>query len=377
MLPSATNHDHICIGTSPICLLEALHQASSGKRVLIVDAANKVGGAWSEFSVFGIPRAEIAPHVLLFNRETFDYFAQELGVEMTRMTPPPRYIVQTPMGPVSIPYALSPFVAYLTLPLHYVSNPQFRTNFALIREEYFGRLGSAAKQILQWGFSRRKPHVEYPVGGTLELMDQIMERLRDRGVDILLNTRVEALERRADDSIKVSWAGGESMARSVSMTRHQRISRLAANGRDAETEYLPYTYTTVHFLVTTSIAPKAAFVLAKLDPVVNLLSDLTPYTKGVPQGKRLIVVRLHRAGEKDSTEAAQIFAQLKKGGYIPPDAAMDDFAFSTYDQGRMTPKSLDNISDAFGDTVRVFRSTNFSNSIGDEIARWKKSSEGL
>lgn len=369
---SAKIFDHICIGTGPICLLEALHQAATGKRVLVLEAADKTGGAWSECSVFGLPRAEIAPHVLLFNRDTFDFFSRELGVTMKRMTPPPRYIIQSRFGPITIPYALSPFIAYFSVPLHYVRNPQFRTNFALIREEYFGRLGSAAKQLLQWGFSRKKPHIEYPVGGTVELMDRIMELLRQRGVEIRMNARVAAIERLADDAVKVSWTGGESVVKSLSMTRHQSISRLVANGHSVEVEYLPYTYTSVHFLVSTENPLKAAFILAKRDPVVNLVSDLTAYTKGVPEGKRLVVVRLHRAGEKDSKAAMEIFAQLKKGGYIPADSTMDEFAFSAYDQGRMTPKSLENISAAFGDTLRVFRSTNFSNSIGEEVARWSR-----
>lgn len=372
MTLSSGNLDHICIGTSPISLLEALHQAKEGRRVLILEAADRAGGAWGDCCVFGLPRAEIAPHVLLFNRDTFNYFVQELGVDMRRMNPPPRYIVQTPVGPLSVPYALSPFVAYFSVPLHYVRNPQFRTNFSLIREEYFGRLGSAAKQLFQWGFSRKKPFIEYPVGGTIELMDRIMGKLRDCGVEIRLNSRVEELERMSDDSIKVAWNGGKAVVRSVSMTRHQRVSRLIANGCELDIEYLPFTYTSLHFLIKSGVVPESTFIMAKRDPIVNLLSDLTPYTPGLPAGKRLVVVRLHRVGAKDAEEAASIFAHLKKGGYLPADAEMEDFAFNIYDQGRMTPKSLENISAAFGDALRVFRSTNFSNSIGEEIARWQK-----
>jgi hypothetical protein len=364
-------YNHVCIGTSPITLLEALHQANSGKNVLILEAADKVGGAWGDCCVFGLPRAEIAPHVLLFNRDTFNYFEQDLGVRMSRMTPPPRYVMQTPLGPISIPYALSPFVAYFSVPLHYVRNPQFRANFSLVREEYFGRLGSAAKQIFQWAFSRKKPFIEYPVGGTVELIDRIMEKLRERNVEIRLSSRVETIERTEDNSIRVSWNGQESVVSSVSMTRHQRVSRLIANRREVDVEYLPFTYTSIHFLISSTSASESTFILAKRDPIVNLVSDLTSYTPQLPAGKRLIVVRLHGAMDKDETEAKRIFAHLHKGGYIPTDASMDDFAFNIYQQGRMTPESLENIAKAFGEKLRVFRSTNFSNSIGDEIARWR------
>lgn len=291
---------------------------------------------------------------------------------MQRMSPPPRYIIQTVFGSLAVPYALSPFVAYFSVPLHCVKNPQFRTNFALIREEYFGRLGSAAKQLFQWAFSRTKPFIEYPVGGTLELMDCIMEKLRACSVEIRLNSRVEAIERLDDGTLRVSWAGVESIVPSVSMTRHQNIARFTARGRDVKVDYLPFTYTPVHFMVTTSRPLRAAFMMAKRDPIVNLVSDLTAYTPGLPEGKRLVVVRLHRAGAKDAREAAEVFAHLKKGGYLPDDSTMDGFEFSTYDQGRMTTESLADIASAFGDTLRVFRSTNFSNSIGEEVARWRE-----
>ncbi len=296
MSSTDTNHDLVCVGSSPICLLEALNCAKSGGRALVIDAAERIGGAWQECRVFGFARAEIAPHVLLFNRATYDFFAKDLGVKMQRMTPPPRYVVQTRFGAFWMPYALSPFIAYFSVPLHYVRNPQFRTNFPLIKEEYFGRLGDSAKQLLLWIFGRRKPHIEYPAGGTLELLDRITERLDRNKIEVRTGTPVSCLEKLDDGRVRVEWDGGSTTTRQVCITRHQSIARFKVRETLLGVGYLPFTYLSVHLLVRMATPLRAAFIMAKRDPVVNLISDLTSYMEDVPAGLRLLVLRLHAWG---------------------------------------------------------------------------------
>ena len=366
------NFDTICIGSSPICLLEALHTAECGGSALVVDAGPTLGGAWRESSEFGIKRLEIAPHILLFNRDTYDYFAAKLGVRMKRMEPPPRYVIQTGVKAFWLPYALSPLFAYLSAPLHYVSNPKFRTNFALIKEEYFGRLGESARQILQWVFASRKPHIEYPVGGTLELLDRIKEKLHEHGVHIQKKAKVQELEKGANGLVTLRWDGGEATARKVFMTRHQHISKMKAGDTCLEINYLPFSYDSVHLLVRMDRPLKAAFILAKRDPIINLISDITNYTHGVPEGCRLLVVRTHGwTSSRDEAGGAEVFQHLIKKGYLSANARLENAAFSSYQQGRMQPDDISRIEQAFTGSVHVFRSTNFSNSIGAEIPRWK------
>lgn len=243
--------DVLCIGSSPLVLLEALHQQRKGRRVVVVDAGERLGGAWKECEVFGLKRVEIAPHIMMFNRATYDYFAQELGVRMERMSPPPRYVVNTRLGQYWIPYALSPFVAYITVPLHYLTNPQFRVNFAYIKEEYFGRLGDALRQIGHWIFSRRKPHVEYPSGGTVELLDCIETQLRQAGTVIHLNTRVQSLDKMSSGQIKVRLNSGDYLAGHICMTRHQHVPEFRANDTLLEAKYDHARYTSLHFQIRT------------------------------------------------------------------------------------------------------------------------------
>ena len=41
-----TKYDLVYIGTGPILILDALNETLKGNKVIMIDSANKVGGAW-------------------------------------------------------------------------------------------------------------------------------------------------------------------------------------------------------------------------------------------------------------------------------------------------------------------------------------------
>lgn len=365
----------IVVGSSPLLLLEALHQARLGRQVTVVESSDRLGGAWGELNLFGLRRVEIAPHIVMYNRTTYDYFAKELKLNMRRMMPSPRYVWNSPIGRLWIPYALSPFVAYISAPLHYIRNKQYRANFALIREEYFGRLGHATKLLLLWIFAGRKPSIEYPMRGTLELLDRLKEQLVQAGVQVKLNTSVLSLEKTEQCAMRVQCSDDSTVtAVKVVMTRHQHIRRLTVNGNPVDSRYDSNSYTSVHLLVKTAHPSRSVFVLAKRDPLFQLYSDLTSYMDDVPPGRRVIVLRLPGGNQSGDRAAAEnLVSRLRDGGYLSADVELDDFHFSTFNQGRIRPEGLQPIEEAFGDSLIIFRSTNFSNSIGDRVTEWKSS----
>lgn len=369
--------DVVVVGSSPLLLLEALHQARLGHRVVVVESAQLVGGAWREMPLFGLRRVEIAPHIVMYNRVTYDYFAQDLKLNVQKMSPSPRYVWNSALGRLWIPYALSPFIAYVSAPLHYIRNKQYRANFALIREEYFGRLGHATKLLLLWIFAGRKPSIEYPLRGTLDLVDRIEELLKQTSVKVRLNTRVLSVEKSGKAGVQVRCSDGVTLnAKKVIMTRHQYIPRLAVDGEPVDSLYNFNSYTSVHLLVKTAHPSRSAFVLAKRDPLINLFSDLTSYMDDVPAGRRVLTLRLpHGQQANDRATAEKVVSHLRTSTYLASDAELEDFHFSVYEQGRIRPEGLAAVEAAFGDSLMIFRSTNFSNSIGDRVPEWKKSAQ--
>jgi phytoene dehydrogenase-like protein len=178
------DYDTVCIGSSPLCLLEAMHQARAGRRTLVAEETDKLGGAWRDTSVMGLRGAEVGPHIITFNADTYDFLQKDLGLEMFPLEPLPVYLIKTPLGLLRVPYHFSPFVSYLALPYHFLANAAYRARLSELKEEYFGRLRDAVRLTCRWLFSSQKPRLLYPKGGTAALMRSIMTQLESAGVEV-------------------------------------------------------------------------------------------------------------------------------------------------------------------------------------------------
>jgi len=79
-LPAVSyEYDVTVVGTSPICLLEALHHASLGKKVLLVEASNEWGGAWKSIEACGIPHVDLGCHRLGTDPQVREFFEKYIG----------------------------------------------------------------------------------------------------------------------------------------------------------------------------------------------------------------------------------------------------------------------------------------------------------
>ena len=70
--------DCLCIGTSLIISLEAIHQRKLGKDVLMVDSSNSFGGAWKTIEIDGIKDVENAIHYFTPNEKGISFLKRKL-----------------------------------------------------------------------------------------------------------------------------------------------------------------------------------------------------------------------------------------------------------------------------------------------------------
>lgn len=344
-----------------------------GQRTLVVDEADKVGGAWRECSAMGIDGVEIGPHVITFNADTYDYFARELGIEMTALHPVPVYLLKTPFGLLRLPYHLSPFVSYLAVPYHFFANAAYRARLSELREEYLGRLGDALRLTCRWLFSAQAPRLLYPRGGTVELMRSITTELEGAGVEIALGTRVQSLRRCADGSVLAELGDRTVHAGHVLMTVHQHLEKIADNVGEHALALAPRRHTILHMLIKSALPQRITFALAKRNPVFNLISKIAPYLpEPLDPDRRLLAVRLVNWDvPRDRAEVEKFVRSLRESTIIAPDAELLDFQFSEYDQTCLTRESQALVRRILGQSVTILRSTNFANSIGDQVKRWR------
>ena len=82
-----TDFDCVVVGTSPICMCEAVYKAKIGDRVLVVEKAAECGGAWKSISICGIPHVDLGCHEFGGNKQVEQFLEEYLGCKMIRNAP--------------------------------------------------------------------------------------------------------------------------------------------------------------------------------------------------------------------------------------------------------------------------------------------------
>jgi hypothetical protein len=301
--------DVICVGTSPLMIIEALHQAEGGKRTLLIDAADRCGGAWSEFQVFGLTHVEISPHFIRYDETAYNYLRNVVGLSLEPMPTGPAYLVQTPFCPVWIPYSVTPWINLLAAPLYCLRRSRSLLSWSDLSTS-LQRWKASLKSVYRQVVTGQKQICLYPPGGTLQLMNQLLAAVAQSAVTIQTRQRLESVQKDSDGELCCLVGGRELKTKRLFTTEHQQICATSAAAATAAHRSEPHDYfdnkqhTSLHLLVKTDSPPPSSFVLAKRNTLFNLLSDLTTYTPQVLAGHRLLAVRLIKNDHPDPRRMA-------------------------------------------------------------------------
>ena len=80
--------DSIIIGSSPVAITESIHLAATGKRVLVIEKNNRLGGAWSSFDLGSYKNIEYGPHTIK-PRPGLYKLLRALGIKLIKVHPFP------------------------------------------------------------------------------------------------------------------------------------------------------------------------------------------------------------------------------------------------------------------------------------------------
>ena len=83
--------DCLCLGTSILMSLEALHQVSLGKTVLMVDKDTTFGGAWKTIAIDNVTDVENAIHYFLPDEKGIKFLKEDLKLPIEPSTGKYRY----------------------------------------------------------------------------------------------------------------------------------------------------------------------------------------------------------------------------------------------------------------------------------------------
>lgn len=82
-----TDFDCVVVGTSPICMFEALYKHYTGSRVLVVEQASECGGAWKSIDICGVAHADMGCHEMGNDQRIKAFLEEHLGCKVVANAP--------------------------------------------------------------------------------------------------------------------------------------------------------------------------------------------------------------------------------------------------------------------------------------------------
>ena len=182
MTPSAdAPYDALIIGSGPICMMEALFRQLSGERVVVVDKGADPGGVWGSRRLFGVPHVEQFCHILTLHRDGYRAMQHFFPGQLTPLAHEPQYGLFSNDG-----RDVEHLFGFRSLSWHLMKRGRVSWRKSVILKP--------AIQLGDWMWRRifGFRHI-YPAHGFAALFDQILDRARDAGVEILTDTNVQDL----------------------------------------------------------------------------------------------------------------------------------------------------------------------------------------
>ncbi|MCI0381502.1 MAG: hypothetical protein L0207_00395 [Chlamydiae bacterium] len=87
--------DYVFVGSGPISILEALHKSYQGSRVLIIEEASRIGGAWKTIDICGVSNVDMGCHLIGINPSIQHFLEKYVGCHFVPMHNP--YQENTPL----------------------------------------------------------------------------------------------------------------------------------------------------------------------------------------------------------------------------------------------------------------------------------------
>lgn len=362
-MPKPTVWDTIIVGSSPLLLIEAIYLSRSGRKVLVFEQNEQLGGTWGCLDTGEFPYLDIGCHYWEINRRAYDFLRSNIGLDLVPFHPQPQFAYHD----IRIPYDNKQVIRVfrdLKEALKRRSLTPFFSN--LFRDEYRRpRMSPFTKTFL------------FPRGGSHELISRLAACARETNITILKQTRVESIrfdfERK---QVQVS-AGGENFEGNevVAGSQAHIADALQISPRPEGTSRPVFTH--VNLVVRDRGAPAFSYIRFIRHHAVIRLTDITSHIRYWNPGMtdhRVICIGIRDGYDKsldDAEKVDQLIALLKKNRLIGPSAMCERSYWSRYPTEFLSDETRRMLQRDYSPMIRLLETTNFSIGIANNLSRWE------
>ena len=359
MLPQ---YDMIIVGSSLLCCFEAIYQHKLGNKVLMIDRANQIGGAWGTLQLFGFSGVENAVHYFLPNDVAINFLSKALGLKIESS--------QKKFQIFNIR-----FLNYLKLPFDSRITRMVARFFALKNEfpnnSSLNLLYKTCCSLLE---KRRASF--YPTAGSIAILEKTRSLIKNLKIDIKFETHISTVKTNSNgDGIEAITDKGIFQASQILVTHGTQIENYYSRGRVVRVRKKNHRRPACHLLVDDTKAPKfyeAVFVDSK---TIKYVHDITRYLKNAKQiiGRmKLFVFALHPEVKNTKQVGLELLKELRNAGLIDDCSNLRNFQWSEVFLPSIDDADLIKLEKSFCGSVKIMKTENFTSCVGENAARWER-----
>jgi len=359
---NSVDYDFVFIGTGIISILEAIYQNLCGKKVLMIDQQNGLGGAWMTLNIFGFEDVENAIHYFLPDPKGIQFMRDVLQWRVARSESKYRIFEKPILGIKKIAYD-HPFEPCLEA---YSRGEGIRKSLK--------QLFIAIQSILK---GKRKVS-RYVEGGAAEMLSKVKAMLTKTSVEVKTSTSIEDILIDPDNE-KVEFVLNRNgvqetvVSRSVYLTHGTKIKNLRDNSKTIEISEQIHSRPAAHILVNDETPTKVLEAIFTNNKYLKYAHDITRFARPQGNGKanlKIFVFGLHPHVTPSQEFYPEILDMLKKTEIVGKNATLEgqywwDVYLPALDDG-----TLEHLQQNYGKQISILKTENFTRGIGYHADRW-------
>ncbi len=362
---SALKHyDAVVVGSSPVCYVTALAEEAAGKRVLMVDAAESVGGTWKTIDMLGFSNVELGCHEIDADKGSYGLMTR-LGVPLSVMKPQPTiYSVSPRFFPKSISFKnrwIRDLYDVATGTKNY-DLPWSKHLSVTTKARGFYRIARYAMRSWKPGNFPAK----YPPGGAMQIISRLDTLARQAGIEVRCSTRIAniALDRDAG-LVRFELNGEPTTASILHLTSHSTVGLIADGDKQIDLNPARNLWQTLYLVLSDCGPVNFAYLVMAKPKLIHRASDLSRYAVPGPgrENTRLIALTIEETSEETEATARESLRQMQAWGLISEQAKLEDYAFLPYHFTRVNEYERPGLEHALDPFIKIHESNLLTRSI--------------
>lgn len=356
--------DSIIVGSSPLLLLEAIYLGRTGRKVLVLEERDSLGGAWGHLDNEEFPCLDVGCHYIDVSRRAYEFLRSNFDLNLVPSRPQPRFVYHN----IRFPYdykQLIRFIRHLRVAFRRRSlAPLFTGIFN--DENYRLRMFPFTKTFL------------FPRGGSHELITKLTAHARLNNVTIRKRMRVESIRFDRKRQKVMVGAGGECFETSeiVAGSQARVTEALSIKTRLEGTQRRVFTH--VILIFRDRSAPGFSYIRFLRHHALIRMTDITDQVrlrKKDLSGHRVICIGIRENYDRsmgDAEKIGQLTELLKKYRFIDQSATCVRSYWSRYPAEFLSNMARHTLLRDFSPMIRLLSTTNLSTGIVRNLDRWEQ-----